>query len=304
MTRSAQISSPDVRVLERMGGIGVEEPAAVGAELLDALLGGERAHRQRLRVGGKRFLRRIAGRILERVARRVGLLLLIGQRLRRAYILVGAEVLDHTLRHERNGEHQRERHQDIECRAREIHPHVADSVRTVAREPADQRNRHHNAAGSREEVLHREPEHLREIAHRRLAGVSLPVGVGGEAHGGVEGRVRRERGKLLRIEWQPHLQPLQRVNSERADQGKHQQPDGVLLPAHLPLGIDAAQPVDPVLERRTRAQRPDRASVEDVRHVEADRLHAHEREHKKADDQRPRSRGHQNFSGRKSAYSR
>ena len=41
------------RVFIRMRGVGVEEAAAVGAQHLDRFLRGHRAHRQRLRVGGR-----------------------------------------------------------------------------------------------------------------------------------------------------------------------------------------------------------------------------------------------------------
>ena len=58
------------------------------------------------------------------------------------------------------------------------------------REAADQRDEHGHARGSGQEVLHGEPEHLREIAHRGFADVALPIGVGREAHGRVERRVR------------------------------------------------------------------------------------------------------------------
>ena len=62
------------------------------------------------------------------------------------------------------------------------------------REAADQRDGKRDAGGGRDEVVHREPGHLREIAHRRLGHVGLPVGVGDEADRGVEGEVGRDRG--------------------------------------------------------------------------------------------------------------
>ena len=56
----------------------------------------------------------------------------------------------------------------------------------VAREAADQRDRDRDAGRGRDEVVEGQPDHLREVAHRRLADVRLPVGVGGEAHRRVE----------------------------------------------------------------------------------------------------------------------
>ena len=63
----------------------------------------------------------------------------------------------------------------------------------AAGEAADQRHHHREAGGGRREVLHREPGHLREVAHRRLAAVALPVRVGDEAGGGVPREVGVDR---------------------------------------------------------------------------------------------------------------
>ena len=56
------------RVLERVRGVGVEEAAAVGAEHLDGLLRGDRAHGQRLRRGPGVFHHRLALGVLQRLA--------------------------------------------------------------------------------------------------------------------------------------------------------------------------------------------------------------------------------------------
>ena len=53
------------RVLERVRGVDVEEAAAVGAELLDHLLRGDRAHRDRLRQAGDRVRRQVGGEVLD-----------------------------------------------------------------------------------------------------------------------------------------------------------------------------------------------------------------------------------------------
>ena len=215
------------RILVRVGGVGVEEAAAVGAELLDALLGGDRTHRQSLGARAVRLLHGVAGGVLDGVAGGVGLRLLPGERLECGHVLVGAEVLDDSLRHQRERQQQRQRQQHVQRRARQVDPEVADGARAVPRQAADQRDRHHDAAGGRQEVLHREPRHLREVAHGRLAGVALPVGIGDEAHRGVEGRVGREGGELLRVERQPCLQALQHIHRERAERIEQQQPEGV-----------------------------------------------------------------------------
>ena len=87
------------RVLEREGGVDVEEAAAVGAELLDHLLRGDRALAEDLGAAGERV---DDGGV--------------------------AEVLDHALGDEEEGADDRDRHQDVEegrgpgparsCRAR------------------------------------------------------------------------------------------------------------------------------------------------------------------------------------------
>ncbi len=46
-----------------MGGVCIHEAATIGAQLLDAFLGGDRPHRQRLGVGGDGLLHGIAGGI-------------------------------------------------------------------------------------------------------------------------------------------------------------------------------------------------------------------------------------------------
>ena len=84
-------------------------------------------------------------------------------------------------------QHQRQRQQDVERAAGQIHPEVADGPGGVARKPARQRDQHRHAGGRRDEVLDRQAEHLGQVAQRGLAAVALPVGVGGEADGGVEG---------------------------------------------------------------------------------------------------------------------
>jgi hypothetical protein len=44
-----------------------------------------------------------------------------------------------------------------------------------------------------EEVVHRQPRHLHQIAHRRFGHVGLPVGIGDEADRGVEGQIGADR---------------------------------------------------------------------------------------------------------------
>ena len=151
--------------------VDVEEAAAVGAELLDRDLRGDRAERERLLAAGQR------GRACTEPAKR----------------------LDDALGDEDQRADERQRQQDVEqrrgsgparsCRA---------SVGAAAREAADHRGQHRHADRGRDEVLHRQPGHLREVGQRRLAAVELPVGVGDERRGGVEGDVPRRRSRSPR----------------------------------------------------------------------------------------------------------
>ena len=87
-------------ILERMGGVGVEEAAAVGAEHLDDFL---RSHRSL----GDHLLG-----AFER--RRLG---------------IGAEILRHALPDEEQADDDRDRQQDVERAAGQIDPEIADRLR-------------------------------------------------------------------------------------------------------------------------------------------------------------------------------
>ena len=67
------------------------------------------------------------------------------------------------------------------------------------------------------EVLHRQSRHLAEVRHGAFTAVRLPVGVGHEAHGGVERQVLGHAGKALAVQRQDALQPDDRVDEDEAD---------------------------------------------------------------------------------------
>jgi hypothetical protein len=122
------------RILERMRRVGVEEPAAVGAEHLDRDLRGDRADRDGL----------------------------LGT-LKRRRLDIRAERLRHALPHQEQGSDDTDRYEDIERAARDIDPEIADRPHRCAREAADQRHRKHDTRGPRQEVLVRQAEHLYEV---------------------------------------------------------------------------------------------------------------------------------------------
>ena len=111
--------------------VGVEEAAAIGAELLDGDLRGGRA----LAID------------------------LLGA-LERGRVDIGAEVLRHALPDEDQRGDDRQRQQHVERAAREVDPEIADGLGRGAREAADQRHGERDAGGGRDEVLRGEADHL------------------------------------------------------------------------------------------------------------------------------------------------
>ena len=200
------------RVLERVGGIGVEEPAPVGAQHLDRDLGGDRPNRDRLL------------RAFERCRFNVR-----RQRLRDA------------LPDEKQGIRDAERQQHVKGAAGDIDPEAADGADRRAGETPDEGHRQHDARSSRQEVLVREPEHLGEVRERALAAVVLPVGVRDKAGGRVEGQILRDRRHLLRIEGEDGLEPQHGVEDQKARDMEDQHGDGVGEPVLLVVLVNAGQ---------------------------------------------------------------
>ena len=206
------------RVLEGMRGIGVEEAAAIGAEHLDRDLRGDRADRDGL----------------------------LGAFQRRG-LDIGAQRLRHALPDQEQRVDDADRQQHIERAARHIDPEIADGAHRGTGEAADQRHRERDAGRGRQEILVRQAEHLRQIGQRAFAAVVLPVGVGDEGDRGVEGKIRGDRGLILRVERQQRLQPHQPVDDEEAADMEQQHRDRIGQPMLLALLIDAADPVEPAL---------------------------------------------------------
>ena len=116
------------------------------------------------------------------------------------------QVLQPTLLDKQQGQQAGERQQQIEADAEQIEPGVAKTADTVTGETADQRKGHGPAAGSREEVLHRQPHHLAEVAQAGLTGIGLPVGIGHKADCGIQRQIDRQPRQMLGIERQEPLQ--------------------------------------------------------------------------------------------------
>ena len=163
-----------VGVLKGMGGVDVEEAAAVGAQVFDDLHRGDWPLGDGLRLPVQGMHDR-----------------------------VGVEVLDHALRDEDQRDHDADGQQDVERAARQVDPEVAQVLRAAAGQAAHQCHRQRDARGGGDELVKGQAGHLRQVAHGLLAGVVLPVGVGGEAGGGIEGQLRLDIGQALRVEEGP-----------------------------------------------------------------------------------------------------
>ena len=183
---------------------------------------------------------------------------------------IGAEILRHALPDQDQRAHDRDRYQDVERAAGQIDPEIADCLGLAPHEAADQRQRQCDAGRRRNEVVHGEPGHLHEIAHRRLAAIGLPVRVGDEADRGVEGEALLDAGLPLRVERQIPLQPLQRVKRHEAGDAEEQQRDGIGQPVLLFLLVDTAAPIDHALDRPQHRAEKGALAGEDARHVAAE----------------------------------
>jgi hypothetical protein len=218
--------------------------------------------------------------------------------------LIRVEGLHHALRNQGHGQHQRNWQQDVEHAARGVDPEVADGGALTAREAADQRDQDRHADRGGDEVLHRQAEHLRQVAHGALAAIALPVGIGGEADRGIERGIGRHRGQFLRVQRQQALQALQRVHREGAEQVEQHEGDGIHRPGHLLLGLDAADAVDGALGRAEDAHGPGGTALINGCHVGAERLDQQQQDDQIQPQLRNSIGSHQNFSGLSMAYTR
>ena len=219
----AKISSQFVsagRALEWMGGVGVEEPAAVVAQLLDPFLRGDRPD-------GDRLLGALQGR----------------HRLR------WVPRLRDALPDEDKGTDDRDRQEDVQDAAGQIDPVVAQRLRAVAGQAADERDGHGQAGRRGGEVAHGEDRGLGQVRCAGLARVVLPVGVRLEADRCIEGKVRRHRRDAALVEGQDVLEAEHDVAGHDGDQGHGQDAERVALPVLLMRFVDPAHAIHGALNR-------------------------------------------------------
>ncbi len=246
-----------------MRGVGVEEAAAIGAQLLDRFLPGHGTQ-------GDGLLRAFERRGLHR----------------------GLQGLRHAGGEKAQRDEKGDGQQDIEGGAGQIDPEIAERRGAGAGEGAGDRQGQGDAGRGGEEIMHRQPGHLREMAHRRLAAIGLPVGVGQEADGGVEGEVGRDVVEPLRVERQVGLQAQDGVERNEARGGKGQHGQRIGQPALLALRVHAGQRVETALQRPENGREEGAFALEDMRHVKAERPRGERDEAENQRDLQPAGQGH------------
>ena len=176
-------------------------------------------------------------------------------------------------------------------------------------DPADQRDRDRDPDAGRQEVLHGEPGHLAEVAHRRLAGVVLPVRVGHERRGRVEGHVPRRRVELLWVEAREVPQRLRTQDDVQQQPPREREDDHasrIGLPVLTLVGVDPQDPVKQSLRGSEQRVEQRALACVDGGHVATERQRERRQDHheqRRSSASRGRS-WRQNFSPRRSAYSR
>jgi hypothetical protein len=158
------------------------------------------------------------------------------------------EGLHHALAHQEERQEEREREEHVERGPEEIDPEVAEPGALLPNEAPDEGHHHGDARRGRDEVLHREAQHLGQVRQGRLPAVGLPVGVRHEADRRVERDLGRGGTEAIRIQGQEVLQPQQAIEEEHPDHVEDEDRERVALPAHVLEGIDAEHPEHPRLE--------------------------------------------------------
>ena len=153
---------------------------------------------------------------------------------------VRAEILNDSLGDQKNSGKQGQRQQNMEGGAGQVHPEIADHAAVAARQAADQGDRDSDAGGGGGKVVYRESGHLGEVTDRGLAAVYLPVGVGGETDGRVEGHGPWGVRYVLRVQRQKTLQAQHGKESDKHDTVEGQQGGRILPPVHLLIRNPAA----------------------------------------------------------------
>ena len=140
------------------------------------------------------------------------------------------------LAHQHDRPDDRQGKEDVDDASNRVPPEVPQVVRSRSREATDHGDEHGHPDRRRQEVLEGQGEHLREIAHRCLAAVGLPVRVGQKAGRRIEGDIGIDGGQLLRIQGQVVLDPHQQIDEQHADHAEPQHHRRVTAPRLLRVG--------------------------------------------------------------------
>ncbi len=186
---------------------------------------------------------------------------------------IGAERLRYAEIDIDQRQHDAERQQQVKGAPGHIDPEIADRLAGRLGEAADQRDGDGDAGRRGQEVLHGEAGHLHEIGHRAFAAVVLPVGVGHEAGGGVEGEPGFDGGHAGRIEGQAALQPLQEVKHQETGQVEEQQSRRIGGPVLLLTLAGSRDAIKAPLDRAENRREECAVAAENAIHVAAERLH-------------------------------
>src|SRR5450755_787583 len=134
--------------------------------------------------------------------------------------------------------------------------------------------------------MHGQSDHLGKITDRSLRRVGLPVGIGAEADGGIEGEVGRNQftAEALRIERQRPLYALDEVSEQDSGQAESQQRSGIVRPMLLGGFVDAAEFVNQALQRADHGMQKRALAFEEPRHEGAHRLGQRQQNEKEEDN--------------------
>jgi len=141
------------------------------------------------------------------------------------------------------------RQQDVKNPAHHVDPEASKRGHGSPRHGADHDDRHSHPHRRAEELMEHQADDLREVAHRGLAAVVLPVRVGGKAHGGVECQRCRHAGEVLRVEGEVILKAENEVRERDAHERHREDGHEIGDPALLVLLVDADRLVGEPLDR-------------------------------------------------------
>ena len=241
---AAQEVAEGVGVFERMGAIDAEEPASIGAELLDRDDGrhgtaGNLLDQGRLTVGVGPHRSRIDG----------------GRR------RIPVQGHGHAAGDEQHADNEAQRNEDVGRAAPQIDVEVSHVL--VAAKPADDRQQGRHADHRRNGLFPADEEQLAEVREVDLAGVVLEIGIRQKRADRVEDRRRSEHFLAVRVQRQIGLQGQDRKADDERQRVEDHERQGVLFPV-LRAGVQPR--FDP-----TQPPRRAKTTIEHVCHIQADR---------------------------------